>query len=117
MSVYVDGILAWPKTPNWPFGSVTHMTTDDPSIVELHDMADLLKLRRTWFQNSPPHRIPHYDLSPGKREEALRLGAKDGTSPEYREWLKDAMLWWTLRFAKLQKGRSKATRRFFSEDD
>lgn len=101
--VFVDGLLEWPKTAMWPFGYVTHMTTDDLSLVELHTMADLLKLRRIWFQASPPHRIPHYDLSPGKRAEALRLGARDGTSAEFRPWLKDAMLWWTMRFRKLVK--------------
>ena len=39
------------------------------SFTELHAMADLLGLRRAWFQGD------HYDLTPIKREVAIRLGA------------------------------------------
>ena len=51
------------------------MTTDGP-INELHAMADKLKLDRRWFQNHHPNEaLHHYDLTKGKRFQALRLGA------------------------------------------
>ena len=50
-----------------------HMATDGP-LSELHQMAARLGLRRAWFQDAPGH--PQYDLTPGKRAQALRLGAQ-----------------------------------------
>ncbi len=43
------------------------------SIPELHQFAKRLGLRRAWFQPHPRH--PHYDLTPNKREQAIKLGA------------------------------------------
>ena len=60
-----------------------HMMTDDltpEGLEELHAMADVLGLRREWFENHPVH--PHYDLPPHLREEAIRLGAQAVTSRE-----------------------------------
>lgn len=49
-----------------------HLTTDG-DLDELHAFATRIGLRRAWFQN---HRIaPHYDLTPDRRERALRGGA------------------------------------------
>ncbi len=47
-----------------------HMIAD--TLDELHDMADLLGLRRNWFQ---PWSSPHYDLTLFRREKAIELGA------------------------------------------
>lgn len=65
----------------WPYrGSLyCHMMTDG-ELQELHDFAARLGLRRSWFQNKPGH--PHYDLSQGKRLQAIRLGATPVTSEE-----------------------------------
>lgn len=47
------------------------MTAD--TLDELHALADAIGLRRAWFQKRA--RVPHYDLTPSKRELALRAGA------------------------------------------
>ena len=44
-----------------------------PGLIELHDFAGKLGLRRDWFQPHPSH--PHYDLTARKRDAAMRLGA------------------------------------------
>lgn len=70
MTVYVDELRRWP-TKIWCFlkGSA-HMTAD--TLEELHEMAERIGLRRSWFQNG---RIPHYDLTSARRGHALELGA------------------------------------------
>lgn len=67
MAVYVDN-------PIFPFRGkmYCHMATDR-DIEELHRFANRLGMKFSWFQNHPQH--PHYDLSPNKRELAIRLGA------------------------------------------
>jgi hypothetical protein len=45
-----------------------HLVSDD-SLAELHDFADLLGLRREWFQGD------HYDIRPRQHALAQRLGA------------------------------------------
>lgn len=69
MSVYVDEAV-------WPFGRMImcHMMADTED--ELHAMADALGLRREWFQGD------HYDISKGKRREAVKLGALEVSSVE-----------------------------------
>lgn len=46
-----------------------HMTSDT-SEFELHDFALRLGLRRSWFDKD------HYDLTPNKRVQAIRMGAQ-----------------------------------------
>lgn len=46
---------------------------------ELHAFADRLGLKRGWFQGKDP-RHPHYDLSPGKRAQAVKSGALEVTN-------------------------------------
>lgn len=48
-----------------------HMTCDG-DIEELHELARRIGLRREWFQ---PRSTPHYDLTPARREKALKNGA------------------------------------------
>jgi hypothetical protein len=43
------------------------------SLDDLHAFAKRLGLKREWFQAKP--RFPHYDLTPSKRPQAVRLGA------------------------------------------
>jgi hypothetical protein len=68
MTVYVDNI----KIP-WRGMLMSHMTAD--SVDELHEFAARLGLKRAWAQLPPEHSIPHYDVSEGKRQMAIRLGA------------------------------------------
>lgn len=65
MAVYVDEAI-WP----WRKQLWCHMVAD--SIEELHAFADLLGMKREWFQDK---RLPHYDMNAKRRERALKLGA------------------------------------------
>jgi hypothetical protein len=40
----------------------------------LHTLAERIGLKRSWFQEHPL--LPHYDLTPGKRKEAIAAGAE-----------------------------------------
>ena len=73
MTVYVDELHVWPNAKHRCFKSgSSHLTAD--TIEELHAFAKRIGLRRTWFQN---HRVlPHYDLTPARREAALNAGAR-----------------------------------------
>ena len=50
----------------------SHLWAD--TLEELHAMATSIGMRRSWFQNDP--RLPHYDLVPPRREEAIKRGAR-----------------------------------------
>jgi hypothetical protein len=74
MSVYVDPLFnteGW--SDKWPFPQACHMMADTDE--ELHAMANKLKLKRSWHQACPPHSISHYDLTKGKRWQAIKHGA------------------------------------------
>lgn len=101
MAAYVDGLVEWPKTPNWPHGKACHLVAD--TVEELHAVADAIGLMRLWFQNIPQHSAPHYDLTEGKRHMALRAGALDATDEEYRGMYLDCLKWWQMRRRKLLK--------------
>jgi hypothetical protein len=79
MAVYVDNA----RIP-WRRMIMSHLTADD--IDELHEFAERLGMRRRWFQDGS---IPHYDLSEGKRQLALKLGAvhEDIWDHDDREWI------------------------------
>lgn len=68
MSIYIDKCRL-------PFGRMImcHMIAD--SRAELHDMAEVLGLKRAWFQDTPKASAPHYDISLKKRDNAVKLGA------------------------------------------
>ncbi len=71
--VYVDGLLHVTPSPSWRWPQSCHLFAD--SIGELHDFAVLrLGMSRSWFQNDP--RLPHYDLTPGRRRRAVHFGAR-----------------------------------------
>jgi hypothetical protein len=67
--IYVD-------EPIWRFKNMhmCHMIADN--VIELHDFAMALGLKRTWFQDSPPASFPHYDVAKGMSERAVLMGAK-----------------------------------------
>jgi hypothetical protein len=72
MAVYVD-------QPLWRLGRMhmCHMMAD--STAELIDMALRLGLRKDWIQK-PGEPGEHFDISKGKRAEAIRLGAREVSS-------------------------------------
>ena len=66
--IYVDrAIHSW-RGKKW-----CHLFSED--LVALHAFAAGLGLRRSWFQEPPRASWPHYDVTEGKREQALRTGA------------------------------------------
>lgn len=73
--VYVDPIRDWPVVPGWPYGYLSLLYADTPQ--ELHEFAQRLGLARRACSDftRPEDRLLHYDLSPNKRKQALRLGA------------------------------------------
>ena len=73
MAVYVDSLM--PTAKKFCGGnSACHMATDGP-IEELHAFARKIGMRQSWFQDH--RRVPHYDLTPARRAEAVKLGAKE----------------------------------------
>lgn len=70
MSVYVDPLLSCVPTPRWKWRESCHMVAD--TVAELHAFARSMGLRTAWFQ-ATPH--PHYDLTRGMRNAAVRAGA------------------------------------------
>lgn len=75
MPVYVDPINKWTGRGLFAGGSC-HLTGD--TLEELHAFAERIGMRRAWFQR---HRIaPHYDLTPKRRDAAVRLGAVELSS-------------------------------------
>lgn len=69
MTVYVDNYRA-------KFGRMVmcHMAAD--TLDELHEMAEKIGMKRSWFQGD------HYDLSLSRRKLAIQYGAKEITSRE-----------------------------------
>lgn len=65
MSVYVDDAI-------WEFRGMLmcHMIGDTEE--ELHQLAATIGLQRRWFQQK---HVRHYDVSKGKRFQAIRHGA------------------------------------------
>lgn len=87
MTVYVDNARI-PATVGGHTSRWSHLTADTKE--ELHVFAARLGLRRTYFQtckagNCPPATCPHwhYDVTEGKRAQALRLGAAE---MDIRQW-------------------------------
>lgn len=73
MTVYVDVLM----NHGWKLRGHNvkncHMFTDG-DLEELHQMAEAIGMKRSWFQNK---RIPHYDLRDSRRAKAVSLGAKE----------------------------------------
>jgi uncharacterized protein DUF4031 len=80
MAVYVDWLVAW----GWKLHGRTvkscHLFAD--TLEELHAFAETIGMKRAWFQNGS---APHYDLTPGRREAAVKAGAVELTRATFRE--------------------------------
>lgn len=79
MAVYVDETRDWTliararglRHTHW-----CHLTADTEE--ELHAFAARLGLRRSWYQKkSPTDYRWHYDITPPKRAQAVRMGAQE----------------------------------------
>ena len=77
--ILVDEPRYWPEAAmrdSLPSKWWCHMVTDADSFDELHAMADRIGMKREWFQGD------HYDLTPKRREVAIREGAIAVTAKE-----------------------------------
>ena len=85
MAIYVDKGIEWVPSQKWPYAKVHHMYAD--SAEKLHEFAiEVLGLKRSWCSDhtQPDSRLLHYDLSPGKFQEALAKGAVLDEKGQYR---------------------------------
>lgn len=71
MSCYLDNLRPCRQTKAWPFEKSAHLIADHER--ELDDTAQRLGLFKRWKQKSNLG-CYHYDLSPGKFFEAVKLG-------------------------------------------
>lgn len=69
MAIYVDN-----EQIPWRGKLWCHLVAD--SLPELHEFAQRLGLRRSWFQTGSIY--PHYDVTIAVRAKAIALGAKMG---------------------------------------
>jgi len=77
--IFVDSIQYYPRC-RLPYKHWCHMATDDHDLSALHTLARRIGLDRAWFQDKPG--APHYDLTPTKRTQTLKLGAQATSSVE-----------------------------------
>lgn len=78
--ICVDDLVVCLRNAKWKWPQSCHLFSDTYDTDELHAFAAKIGLKRMWFQNNP--RLPHYDLTPRKRAEAICHGAKQVTSRE-----------------------------------
>lgn len=80
MAIYVDEIREYPS------GKWCHLWTDDTDLEKLHALARRIGMKKKWFQLRPG--FYHYDLTPGKRAQALKTGA---VFKPLKEWILEHM--------------------------
>jgi len=86
MTIYVDHLFSTCPTKRWPYNAACHLFTDYGNEEELHRFASKLGLKRIWFQRNVS--LDHYDLTAGKRAEAIRLGAIEASREKVVEVIK-----------------------------
>ena len=94
MTCYVDDVRQYPismiERSARKYGTLwSHLSADTDE--ELHAMAGQLNMLRRWAQHmdSPQQWRHHYDLTPPKRFQAIRLGAiQVDEDPNLREWIR-----------------------------
>ena len=79
MAVYVDNMRSVVINPRWPYPEACHLFGNNRH--ELHDLAFKLGLQPRWFQNKT--HFPHYDLTKGKRNQALMNGAQPVSDKQF----------------------------------
>lgn len=62
-----------------------HLWCDPGEEEALHAFAARIGLRRAWYQHKGK-RVPHYDLTPGRRLKAVRAGARIIRLRQYFQW-------------------------------
>jgi len=67
MTVYVDDLRTVKRSKMWPWLQSCHMFAD--TLDELHAMAEKVGMHPAWFQGHKE--LPHYDLTPNKRAQAV----------------------------------------------
>ena len=96
MAVYVDDSSIQATIPNGRTQHTSrwsHLFADTQE--ELHEFAEQLGLRRSYFQpgrprgDGSPSPHWHYDVTAGKRQQAIRLGAQPVTCRESTEIMRE----------------------------
>jgi len=117
MSVYVDKLMSSLKSKVWRHTAACHMVADTEE--ELFHFAQSIGLRRCWYQVSKGG-LGHYDLTSGKRKQAVKAGAveisylamaRDFIRPAQILQIRKAQNWSLLR--RVQK----AYRRYEAENE
>jgi hypothetical protein len=89
MSVYVDPVQQHNGSKTFRWERSCHMYAD--TVEELHAMAQAIGLRRSWFQADRDAvgrpSLPHYDLVPTRRKEAIAAGAMEHTREQMHRFL------------------------------
>ena len=80
--ILVDPLVNWTGMTKLRNKQWCHMVSDT-SAEELHAFAAQLGLKREWSQERPKASAHHYDLTPTKRQLAVRLGAVEVTAREF----------------------------------
>ena len=70
MSVYVDALLPCVVNKKWRYNKSCHLIADN--VTELIDFAESIGLKSDWLQGD---KLPHFDLTAGKRKQAVAAGA------------------------------------------
>lgn len=84
MSIYIDNLFSTAVTTIWPYRFACRLFGNDRH--GLHDFAYGLGLQPRWYQNHPKH--PHYDLTQGKRQQAIAKGAIELTDEQVTNFWK-----------------------------
>ena len=93
MSVYVDWLCNHGWRMRGKLIQSCHLVADTPE--ELHAFAQSIGLKRKWAQGEDdPRRALHYDLTPGKRAQAVRAGVEELTKVNLREVFERAGMKW-----------------------
>lgn len=75
MTIYVDALVSCIPNSRWRATESCHLMCDPcGDLDKLHKFAQRIGLRRSWFQDKPGS-TPHYDLTAGKRAQAVAAGA------------------------------------------
>lgn len=85
MSVYVDPLMRHGGSPGFRWPVSCHMYAD--TLDELHAFAKSIGMKRTWFQ-ADGGRLPHYDLVPSRRKDAVALGAVEHTREQCAQFIR-----------------------------